>query len=97
MVADLFTGIVLMNALKTMNPNELSNIAMMILPKIVVQQDNNYITMVYNNIQFLFGRDFNSWEIVKNGFTEQEVEYLQDIGFQRPDQNAFQAWGNIKP
>jgi hypothetical protein len=97
MIADLFTGIVLMNALKAMNPNELTNIALLILPTIVVQQDNEYVTLVYKKIQFLFGREYNSWEIVKNGFTEQEAEYLQDIGFHRPDQNAFQAWGTIKP
>lgn len=97
MVADLFAGIVIMNALKAMNPNELANIALLIRPKIVVQQEADYITLVYKKTQFLFGREYNSWEIVKNDFTEQEAEYLQDIGFHRPDQNAFQAWGTIKP
>jgi hypothetical protein len=86
-----------MNTLKTMNPNELSNIALLIHPKIVVQQWEESIILVYNQIQFLFGREYNSWEIVKNGFTEQEAEYLLDIGFHRPDSNAFQAWGTIKP
>ena len=97
MAANLFVNLCIMNALKAMSPNSLYNLEALIQPQIRIQADNEYITLVYNNIQVLYGRQYNSWEIVKNGFTNAEVQYLIDIGFHRPDQNAFQAWGDINP
>lgn len=92
----MFASICMMNTLKNMSPNELLQTKERLAQyNTIIQMDDEYITLVYQGIQTMFGREYKSWEIVKNGFTNDEIAYLHSIGFQRPDQHAFQAWGEL--
>ena len=97
MASSLFASICIMNPLKEMSPNELVQTKERLAPHniAIYLEDPDYITLLFHDIQIVYGREYTSWEIVKNGFTNQEAAYLLEVGFHRPDPNAFQAWGNL--
>jgi hypothetical protein len=85
-----------MNTLKAMSPQELIETKRRLAQhNILIHIEDNYINLLFHDVQTLYGREYKSWEIVKNGFTNEEVVYLTEVGFRRPDPNAFQAWGDL--
>ena len=100
MPLSLFGCYACMNTLKDMSPNDVAEWAVGLPSNDVhISEADGYLSLESGGFLVLYGRNYRSWEIVKNSpFTNHEVQYLHTLNFFKPDPNPNDhCWQRLQP